>query len=72
MTQDTKIKYMITSLRIVMEEIDYKEKYDKLDSKEKRSMRKPNMSIIRDNLKNVGRQSFLAVREMNKEIKKEL
>ncbi len=68
MTQDAKIKYMITSLRIAMEEMDYKEKYDKLDCKEKRGMRKPNMSIIKDNLKNVGRQSFLAVREMKKEL----
>lgn len=68
MTQDAKIKYMITSLRIAAEEIDYKKKYDTLDSKEKRGMRKPNMSIIRDNLKNVGRQSFLAAREMKKEL----
>lgn len=67
MTQDAKIKYMITSLRIAMEEIAYKEKYDKLDCKEKRSMRKPNISIIRDNLKNVGRQSFIAARNITKE-----
>lgn len=30
-------------------------------------MRKPNISIIRDNLKNVGRQSFIAARNITKE-----
>ena len=78
MDQKEKIKFMISSLQVALDELEYAEKYkqlyDKLIEKEKKTSewdwyelakyRSPNGTLIRESLKNVARLAPLVAHEV--------
>lgn len=78
MNQKEKIKFMISSLQVALDELEYAEKYkklhDELVEKEKETgewdwyeiwkHRTPNVTLIRESLKNVARLAPLVAHEV--------
>lgn len=58
MTVVGQIEYMIQSLQLAKDEIEYAQDYDLLPDKEKINSRMPNGTIIREALRMTGRLSY--------------
>ncbi len=77
MTYEYKIKYMMQALQIALDELNYVKEYKEkgVEAAEKNQSwafynynRTPNMTLVRENLKTVGRLAYIVEKEIPKKI----